>query len=131
MPSENESLIIKEIARRYGSVIDIEKEPSVFAEILHNYGRRFAESRPFADDSTGGGSVGSGTGVSGGVQAGQTTGKGIRRYEEVRMSDMMRETLRLRRAVADIDTNLKRIIRNKDLDANRRIGKAKTKRKST
>ena len=57
--SKKEEKIVKEIQKKFGSVIDLTKTPFVIIEILRNYGRIFDE-----DGGGGGGGMGGGTGVS-------------------------------------------------------------------
>ena len=42
--SKKEEKIIKEIQKKFGSVIDLTKTPFVIIEILRNYGRIFVEN---------------------------------------------------------------------------------------
>jgi hypothetical protein len=37
--AKKEATIVKDIATKYGNVLDLKKEPSVLIEILRNYGR--------------------------------------------------------------------------------------------
>ena len=104
MPSKEESRMLKEIAQNYGTIINLEEAPSVLAEILRNYGRRFAGGTT-ADGPDGG--IGS-TSVSASVGGVQTT-KGDE--QQPALGDVMRGILNLQRTVSGLESQLKQILR--------------------
>jgi len=115
MADKEEMSIIKEIAKKYGSIINLNEAPSVLAEIVRNYGGRFVGGK-FVDATCPPGSgssqppgvgVGGGTGgVMGSGSSGSTSGPII---GEAGLSDIMRGVLQLQRAVSGIDLQLKGI----------------------
>jgi hypothetical protein len=88
---ERELEIVNEIAKRYGHVIDLEKQPFVMVEILRNFGREF-------DNGQGGGPPGTPPSTIAG------TGPG----EEIELVDVMRVVLNVQREVLGIKAQLER-----------------------
>jgi hypothetical protein len=98
---QKEVRLVKEIAQKYGSTINLEDTPLVLVEILRNYGSRF--SAPDADSS---GPVASTGSVS--VQGGTTGGPIV----DTSLSDVMRGILQLQKKLSDIELQLKKTLRN-------------------
>ena len=86
--SKKESQLVKDISKKYGTVIDLQRSPGVLIEILHNYGR-------VLDNGVGG---------TGGVNTVSTIAVGITPPDTgvVQLADLMRAILKVQRAVQAI-----------------------------
>jgi hypothetical protein len=95
---EQELAIIKEIAQKYGSIIDLEKTPLVLSEIIRNHGPQFVrvgQPNPF------------GTSVQGGTTGGCVLGGS---NVDANLSDIMRGILHLQRSVSILGGQLKNVV---------------------
>jgi hypothetical protein len=91
---ERELAIVGEIAKRYGEVIDLKKQPFVMVEILRHFGREF---------ENGGGGGG------GGPQAPPPSSIAIAGPgEEVELNDLMKVLLNIQREILAIKARLER-----------------------
>src|SRR5947209_19970616 len=111
--SKQDSKLVKDIARKYGKVIDLEKSPGVLIEILRNFGTVFEGG---VEGAGGVGSGGTGTGGTGtgGVGGGVSTiavgitpptpsGAG-----DVVLADVLKAVLKLQRAFQTLSNKLSR-----------------------
>ncbi len=89
--SKKETALVKEVEKKYGSLIDLKKSPAVLIEILRTFGRR-------ALNGTGGvGSVSSVAGSSAAVDP------PLREpADEVQLTDILKAVLKLQREVKTI-----------------------------
>jgi hypothetical protein len=86
---ERERAIVAEIARRYGNVIDLEKQPFVMIEILRHFGREFENGGGGAPQAPPPSTIaGSGPG------------------EDVELGDLMKVVLNIQREVREIKAQL-------------------------
>ena len=90
--------VVDQIARRYGRVIDLDKNPMVVIEILREFGH-------VLDGEDGGGGGGGGGGVST-IAVGITPPESGQRVE---LADVMKVVLKLQRDVKDIGKRIDRI----------------------
>ena len=97
---KRQSALVNEIAKKYGSVIDLKKSPAVLVEILRNYGR-------VLDPDPGGGT--------GGVSPSSIAVAGPpppppppppSEAGDVRLADVMRAVLNLQRDISSINKTL-------------------------
>ncbi|HLL76640.1 MAG TPA: hypothetical protein VK421_15405 [Pyrinomonadaceae bacterium] len=91
--------IVREIGRKFGTVIDLERTPFVLVEIIREFGHRF-------DDDGGGG----GGGVSPGVS---TVAVGITPPDEGVTDVLVRTLLTVQRDIKALSRKLDRIAANK------------------
>lgn len=83
--------VLGEIAKRYGTVIDLDKNPEVLVEIVREYGSRFNQ------DGTGG------------VSPSSIAVAGPGTPKRVELTDVMQAVLKLQRDVKDIGSQVGRL----------------------
>ena len=94
--TKKEAKLVKDIARNYGTVIDLEKTPGVLIEILHGYGHILDNGV----EGTGG--VGGGVStIAVGITPPEPGGPG-----EVQLADLMKAILKVQRDVQSIARKL-------------------------
>jgi hypothetical protein len=99
---KRQSALVNEIAKKYGSVIDLKKSPAVLVEILRNYGR-------VLDPDPGGGTGGvspTSIAVAGPPPAPPPTVKPDEASSDVMLSDVMRAVLNVQRDINSINKTL-------------------------
>lgn len=118
--------IIKEIQKKYGNVIDLEKSPFILIEILRNYGKLFDDNGGggvspgtstvavgVSPGTGGGGGVSPGTGGGGGVSPGTSTvAVGITppsSSERVEIEEILKVVLNLQKEIKVIGKQLARL----------------------
>ena len=108
MSSQTEAVMLKEIARKFGRVIDLEETPSVLAEILRVYGGRFAGG-PLVEGS-GGVMIGGGGTVytQRRVEAREPGAEGSAGTDAT-LSEVMRGVLQLQREVNALNSRMDEI----------------------
>jgi hypothetical protein len=91
--------LVKEIAKKYGKMIDLERSPSVIVEILREFGHLFSPGGDVAME----GGMGPGTGVS------SIAGSGPPQAGEVESAVVLRAVLALQKDVKSLSRKLDRL----------------------
>jgi hypothetical protein len=103
--AKKEATIVKDIATKYGNVLDLKKEPSVLIEILRNYGR-------VLDDNGGGGTGGVSPSSIAGSGPPPTPPPSVKDGEVVvQLADVMKAILKLHGDVKTISKIVKQLVK--------------------
>jgi hypothetical protein len=93
--------VVAEIKKRFGSKIDLDKSPFVILEIIRNF-------RNYGDGGGGSGGGPDGGGGSGGGPTVSSIAGGMKpALERLTNEDLMREILKLRKSLSDIQKSVK------------------------